>query len=451
MKASARLQVQMLIQNGIFAVLLVAAAFLIVWLLRGNKMQWDLTQNQRNTLSRATLDVLKKMDGPIKVTAYSTAQDAQLGDIRRLIHEFIEPYQRAKPDMTLGYVDPREHPKETQAANVRSNGELVVEYGKRTEHLTNLSEQSMANLLQRLARSQERTIVYLDGHGEPRLDGRTNFDLGDFGRQLGVKGFRLQPLNLAVVQDVPDNANVLVIATPRAELLKGEVDKVKRYLERGGSLLWLIDQEPLRGLQPLAEYLGLQLTPGVVVDPTSAELRIAPTIALAASYGVHPITENFAFNTAFPFARQIATKPENGDWRTTQLIEVAQRGWVETGSLDKDLRFDKDRDVHGPIVIATTLERKVKDKTQRVVVVGTSQFLSNQYVGLLSNLDLGTNMLNWLAEDENLITVQPRARVDSELSLGRTGLAVIGVGYLLLLPAAFVFTGAMVWWRRRQA
>ncbi len=355
------------------------------------------------------------MDGPIKVTAYSTTQDAQLGDIRRLIHDFVEPYQRAKPDMTLGYVDPREHPKETQAANVRSNGELVVEYGKRTEHLTNLTEQSMANLLQRLARSQERTIVYLDGHGEPRLDGRTNFDLGDFGRQLGVKGFRLQPLNLAVVQDVPDNANVLVIATPRAELLKGEVDKLKRYLERGGSLLWLIDQEPLRGLQPLAEYLGLQLTPGVVVDPTSAELRIAPTIALAASYGVHPITENFAFNTAFPFARQIATKPENGDWRTTRLVEVAQRGWVETGSLDKDLRFDKDRDVHGPIVIAATLERKVKDKTQRVVVVGTSQFLANQYVGLLSNLDLGTNMLNWLAEDENLITVQPRARVDSEL------------------------------------
>jgi ABC-type uncharacterized transport system involved in gliding motility auxiliary subunit len=451
MKASARLRVQMLIQNGVFAVLLVAAAFLIVWVLRGNRLQWDLTQNQRNTLSRASLDVLKKMNGPIKVTAYSTTQDAQLGDIRRLIHDFIDPYQRAKPDVTLGYVDPREHPKETQAANVRSNGELIVEYGKRSEHLTNLNEQSMTNLLQRLARGQERVVAYLDGHGEPRLDGRTNFDLGEFGRQLGNKGFRVQPLNLAVVQDVPDNANVLVIGPPRADVLKGEVDILKRYLERGGSLLWLIDQEPLHGLQPLAEYLGLQLTPGVVVDPTSAERRIAPTLALAASYGVHPITENFTFNTAFPFARQIATKPENGDWHTTQLVEVAQRGWVETGNLEKDLRFDKDREVHGPVIVAATLERKVKDKSQRVVVVGTSQFLSNQYIGLLSNLDLGTNMLNWLAEDENLITVQPRARVDSELTLGRTGLTVIGLGFLLLLPAAFLLAGGMVWWRRRQA
>ena len=33
-------------------------------------------------------------------------------------------------------------------------------------------------------------------------------------------------------------------------------------------------------------------------------------------------------------------------------------------------------------------------------------------------------MLNWLAQDENLITVQPRARVDSELKLGRTGARV---------------------------
>lgn len=452
MKASARLRLQMLIQNGVFAVLLVAAAFLIVWVLRDNRLQWDLTQNQRNTLSRASLDVLKKMDGPIKVTAYATTQDAQLGDIRRLIYEFIEPYRRAKRDVTLGFVDPREHPKETQAANVRSNGELVVEYGKRSEHLTNLNEQSMTNLLQRLARSQERMIAYLDGHGEPRLDGRTNFDLGEFGRQLGNKGFRVQALNLAVAQDVPDNANVLVIAPPRADVLKGEVDKLKRYLERGGSLLWLIDQEPLHGLEPLAEYLGLQLTPGVVVDPASAELRIAPTIALAASYGVHPISENFAVNTAFPFARQIATKPENGDWHTTQLVEVAQRGWVETGNLEKkELRFDKERHVHGPVAVAVTLERKVKDKSQRVVVVGTSQFLSNQYIGLLSNLDLGTNMLNWLAEDENLIAVQPRARVDSELRLGRTGLAFISFGFLLLLPAAFLLAGGMVWWRRRQA
>jgi len=451
MKAGSRLQLQLLIQNGAFAVLLVVAAVLIVWLLRDSRAQWDLTQSQRNTLSKSTADVLKKMEGPIKITAYATSTDPQLGDLRRLIHDFVEPYRRVKPDVTLSYVDPREHPKETQAANVRSNGELVVEYGKRSEHLTDLNEQSMANLLQRLARSQERLIVYLDGHGEPKLDGSANFDLGDFGRQLGNKGFRIQPLNLASVQDVPQNASTLVIATPRVELLKGEAEKVQHYLEHGGNLLWLIDQQPLRGLQPIAEHLGLQLTPGTVVDPTGADLRLGPTIALATAYGIHPITNNFTLTTAFPLVREIATKPDNGNWHVTRLVEVAKRGWVETGDLKKDLRFDPDREVHGPVVVAVAMERKVNDKNQRVVVVGTSEFLSNQYVGLLSNLDLGVNMLNWLAEDENLITVQPRARIDSQLNLGRSAQALIGFGYLLVLPAAFLLTGALVWWRRRKA
>ncbi len=83
MKASSRLQLQLLVQNGVFAVLLIAAAFLIVWLVRDSRAQWDLTQNQRNTLSKATIDVLKKVDGPIQVTAYATTQDPNLGDIRR--------------------------------------------------------------------------------------------------------------------------------------------------------------------------------------------------------------------------------------------------------------------------------------------------------------------------------------------------------------------------------
>lgn len=447
MKASSRLQLQLLIQNGVFAVLLIAAAILILWLVRDSRAQWDLTQNQRNTLSKATVDILKKVDGPIQVTAYATTQDQNLGDIRRLIHDFIEPYQRVKADLTLRFVDPREDPKGTQAANVRANGELVVAYGKRSDHLISLNEQGMTNLLQRLTRSQERVVVYLDGHGEPKLDGAANFDLGDFGRQLGNKGFRIQPLNLAKVQDVPQNASVLVIATPRVELLKGEVDKLKRYLEGGGSLLWLIDQEPLRGLQPLAEFLGLQLTAGVVVDPATEP----PAIAQAASYGVHPITENFTYNTAFPFVRQIEAKSENQPWHTTRLVEVAARGWLETDDTEKNVRFDKNRDIPGPITVAVALERKVKDKDQRVVVVGASTFLANQYVGTLFNLDLGTNMLNWLSQDENLITVQPRPRVDSQLNLGRTGLALIGLGFLLMLPAAFLVTGGTVWWRRRKA
>lgn len=451
MKTSARLQLQLLIQNGVFALLLVAGAGLIVWLAKDSRMQWDLTAGQRNSLSDATRKVLDNMKGPVTVIAYATVRDAAQGNLRQQIAEFLAPYQRAKPDLSLRFIDPTNNPNDTKAANVRMNGELIVAYGTRSEHLTNLSESSMANLLQRLLRGKEQQVAYVTGHGEPALDGRANFDLGSFGQQLSTKGFQVTPLNLAIAQEVPDNVNVLVLTSARAALQKGEVAKIRSYLERGGNLMWLIDQGALYGLEPVAESLGVVLSPGIVVDPVAVKLGAQPTTAIGTTYGIHPITDNFTLNTVFPFARRIEIKPENGDWHATRLVEVAQGGWLETSDLGKDLRYDKDRDVPGPITIAVALERKVKDKDQRVLVVGGSGFLTNAFVGNGGNVDLGVNAFNWLAQDENLITIQPRATVDSQLKVTQGGLNLIAFIFLILLPAAFLFTGATIWWRRRRA
>src|SRR6185295_15188816 len=123
-----------------------------------------------------------------------------------------QPYQRIKPDISLNFVDPREEPKLVQAAGVRMNGELVVDYNQKQEHLTDYSEQSFVNALMRLARGGERLIMALDGHGERRLNGIANHDLGEFGKQLGAKGFQTNSLNLAIAPEVPANALVLLIA-----------------------------------------------------------------------------------------------------------------------------------------------------------------------------------------------------------------------------------------------
>ncbi len=453
MRAGPRMRIQLLAQNGLFAALLVAAALLALYLLRDNTLQWDITQNKRGSLSLATRDVLRGMSGPITITAYATAQDPQLGDVRKLVSDFIAPYRRIKPDISLAFVDPRERPKETAAANVRANGEMVIEYGKRKEHLSVLNERSMANLLMRLARSEDRLVMYVGGHGQPGLEGNANFDLGQYGQQLQLKGFAVQALDLAIAPEVPENAAVLVLTHPRVDMLPGEVDKLVRHVERGGNLLWLIDQEPLHGLQPLVEKLGLQLGPGVVVDPAAAELGIQPTIALSSSYGHHPITEAFTrYNTAFPFARAIGFPDEGSPWRASVLVEAAQNGWVETGALDGNVRFDPGQDVQGPAVVAVAFERDMQDeRSQRVVVVGGSSFLSNAFVGLLSNLDLGVNLLNWLSADENLITIQPRERVDASLEVTRGLLTALVFGFLLVLPLGFLAAGATIWWRRRRA
>ena len=130
------------------------------------------------------------------------------------------------------------------------------------------NEQNFANTLLRLSRISAALIYALDGHGERKFDGQANHDLGEFGRQLRARGMRVAALNTAVAPDVPGNASLLIIASPQTDLQTNEIALVQRHVASGGNLLWLIDPEPLHGLDPVAETLGLVLTPGTVVDPS---------------------------------------------------------------------------------------------------------------------------------------------------------------------------------------
>ena len=438
-----------LIQNGVFVILLLLLVILLGYLAAQTRLQWDVSQNGRNSLSEASVEILQKLQGPVQVTAYATEQHAQLGDIRKIISDFVALYQRVKPDLSLAFIDPVAQPILTQEPDVQINGEIVIKFNQRVEHLTAINEQAFSNALMRLARAEDKLIVALSGHGERRLDGSANYDLGEFGRHLRTNGFNSQPLNLAIEQDIPMNASMLMIASPQTDLLPGEVDKLLNSVDQGGNLLWLVDQESLRGLLPLTEKLRLTLTPGVVVDPQAEQLKAPVTFALGAIYGQHVIIDNFDYITVFPFARQI-TIDENEEWSSVLLVEAAQQGWVETGDLNDAINFDQADDVAGPISIAVALTRNIQDREQRIVVVRSGHFLANTYLGNGSNLDFGINLINWLTGDEELIVIQPRATLDSNLVLSESDLTLIAVVFLVLLPLLFLVCLTVIWWRRRR-
>lgn len=431
-----------------YAFLLLGIVIAAGWLAQRHDWQWDATQNGRHTLSQASQNLLREMPGAVSVTAYATLQDAKLGDLRRPIRDFVARYQGLKSDLTLNFVDPAVQPELARAAGIRVNGELVLAYDGRSEHLSTLNEQDFTNTLMRLVRGHERLVMNLSGHGERRLDGGAPHDLGEFGRQLGYKGFRSADRSLVQVPDVPAGVSVLLLTQPRNLIPAGEVDKIRRYLERGGSLLWLLDPGPLQGLQSVAEVLGLALTPGVVVDPSAREAGFPLATALAAQYGPHAITAQFDLVTLYPHARAVGVNDDLA-WHATPLIETSMRAWVENGVANDQSVFDEGQDIPGPVVIGWALEREREDIRQRVVVIGSGSFLSNASVGNAGNLDLGINLFNWLAGDANLIAIQPKNTLDSGLSISKTGTMALAAGFLIILPLVF-FAIAFVVWRRRH-
>lgn len=438
-----------LLQNFLFMVFLLGTAFGLGYLAERHAWQRDLTHNAANSLEPVSVNVLRQLKGPVSVTVYATEQDPRLGDIRKTIREFLSLYQRYKKDLRLHFVDPEQAAEETRAAGIQFNGEMIVSYAGRSEHLTQLNESILTGTLLRLAHQREQVLMFLEGHGERKLDGIANHDLGSlFGAKLKQNGFKLASLNLALAQDVPDNASMLVITQPQVDLLPGEIDKLKRYLDRGGNLLWLLDPGPLHGLEALAENLNLILPPGIVIDPGAADMNAPVAWALGSAYPPHAITRNFNLITVYPEARAIAWD-ETSEWSPHSVVEVAPRGWVSRTPAAGKPRFDKRYDTPGPVSVVVALQRNRNEREQRIVVVGNGAFLSNTFAGNGGNVDLGVSMVNWLAGEEHLIDIQPRASRDSQLNLGQTQLNVISLIFLLGMPLALVGIGSWQWWRRR--
>jgi ABC-type uncharacterized transport system involved in gliding motility auxiliary subunit len=433
------------LKNIVFVIALIAASAVLYQLAARFPAQADVTQNALNSLDKGSVDVLNQMDGEIKITVYVVEQEAKFGDVRKLIREFVALYQRYKSDISLTLVDPVKEPDAVRNSGIKGNGEMVVEYGGRREHITTLNEQTLTSALLRLAHNKDQMLMYLSGHGERKLDGTANHDLGEFGQRLQQNGYRIAPLNLTIAQDVPDNISLLVITQPQTNLFKGETDKLLRFIARGGNVLWLLDAEPLRGLEPVAEKLGLALSPGIVIDPAAREMNAPADWTLGTGYAPHAITSDFDLITVFPFARALGME-DNRDWQRHILVEGAMNGWVSTS---KKPRFDKNRDIPGPFTLALAQQRTVTEKEQRVVVVGSGSFLANAYSGNGGNLALGVNMVNWLGNEERLITLAPQSAKDGTLTYSTNQLTVLSVTLLVVIPLLLIFIGVGLWWRRR--
>ena len=235
------------------------------------------------------------------------------------------------------------------------------------------TEQDFTNVLMRLSRTHQQAVILLSGHNERSFTSNNSHDFGAFGKQLIAKGFNLSTPNLISETILPKNSAMLVIASPNVNVTPTEVAKIKTYLDGGGNLLWLLDDENLHGLDEIAKYLGLEVAQGLVVDKSAAEFGGDIKTTFGVQYGDHPVTENFKIRTSFTEARKIAAHGtyENG-WKVQDLVHVATNGWLETTPFTpesdlKKITFDKKKDVPGPINIAVAIERKYGKKGQRVV------------------------------------------------------------------------------------
>ncbi len=437
---------QQRLQNLIFLVLFLAIIGLLAWLSTRYTLESDWTSNNRNTLSDASIALLATLDKPVKVVAF--VREGSLS--REAISELLSRYQRNRANIELSFTNPDTDPQAVREQGITLEGELVIHYGDKRENIKFLSEESITNALQRLARIDERWIVFLAGHGERDPLGEANFHIGEWGKSLQQKGFQLQRINLATQPEIPANTAVLVIADPQTPLLPGEVTMIQRYVEQSGNLLWLLEPEQQSNLQPLAKQLGIEIQQGTLVDPTGQLLGITdPRFALVSEYSQHPITAQMEALTLFPQAGGLLFNEES-PWQADAILTTLERSWLEQDEIIDRVDFNSDRDHPGPIILGLALTREVAEHQQRAVIIHDADFISNSYIGNGGNLDLGVNIINWLSHDDRFIAIPSKVSDDRHLELSTIEQGVIGFGFLLAIPGGLLLSGIWIWLIRRR-
>ena len=450
MKLSRRLD------GWLFALLLLAGAGALGFFSARYAHVSDWTANGRLSLSTRSRAVLAQMHGPVDIVSYASPQ----GDLRAQVAGFLQRYRQAKPDLTLRFVDPQQDPARMRELGISVDGELIVHYHGHQQRLTELSEDSVTNALQRLIRGRDRIVAFVTGDGERLPSGQGGADMGLLMGQLAQSGLRAVPLSFAQASAVPQGTDLVVLASPTSDLPAGATQALVDYVRNGGNLLWLRDpaNDDL-GLKPLADVLGVQVLPGVLVDGAGSALGLGdPRLLAVAQYPPNPITLGFQLATRFPQVAALA-RTGAGDWTVTPLLRSSAQSWTEFHPIDNAhptaIHYDAAAgEFKGPLDFGLALARLSPSpgkREQRVVVIGDGDFLSNAYLGQGGNRALGERIFNWLLGDDALVDLPREGVPDRVLRIGQGELNATTIGFMLVLPLLLLLAGGLLAWRRRRA
>jgi ABC-type uncharacterized transport system involved in gliding motility auxiliary subunit len=414
--------------------------------------RFDLTTEKLYTLSDQTRQIVSRLQKDVNVVRFAKTPDATVDDL-------MAEYKTLSPHFKYQTVDPQQKPEIAQDYGATRMGDVFIAVADRKSHIESgaqgeVSEQDVTGAILKITSDKTKTVCFVTGHGERSLadssqEGYSNADAG-----LKKENYLTKTVNLITESGVPADCSVLVIAGPKQSYYPQETTWVGKYLDSAGDALVMVDPSTEPKLDDLLQSWNVAVGNNIVIDASGMGQVIGagPTIPIVADFGDSPITKGFSRSaTFFPMARtaSIADKSKSIP-EMVELLKTSDRSFT-IPSLPKGnkITFDPKTDTRGPLSLGVSGNRKVGEKNARLVVIGNSQFAMNPYITQLRNGDLFYNALDWLAADENLISIRPKAATSRQVNLSEGQASALKWLDLFFLPGLVIVAGIMIWWKRR--
>jgi len=466
----------------------------------------DLTESQKFSLAPQTQEVLRNLPQPVKVWVFDPTQNPR-------VKEFLENYQKAgNGKFSYEFVDPLTQPEKAKEYAINGLGEYQLESGSKRLLIQKgtlagfdpnqiPTEAKLTNSLEEILSTRSPKVYFLQGNGErPIQEGQGGLFQAE--KFLKDKIYTTEVINLTESINVPQDADAVIVAGPQQALSAEEVKALTAYLDRGGSLMLMLDPNPNTGLDTLLKDWGITVDKRLAIDASGGGqiYGLGVTVPLAKRYGDHPITQSFGSSTSFyPLASPLETTAVAGI-EVKPLIWTSDESWAESDFRSTKLEFDPKSDRQGPLLLGVALTRKAGITTEatptpqpspttspqvspsatptssptaptpsstnspssaspspssttakesRMIVLGNSQFATNGWFEQQLNGDVFMNSVSWLSKPEQkILSISPKKATNRRITMTPIQEVSLILGWLAW-PVIGLGIAGTLWWRRR--
>lgn len=440
-------------------------------------LKLDLTSNKLYSLGDVSKQIVEGVDKEVMIYAIFTeaeiAGNTDYMDVKELLGQY-EKY----PNIQVQFVDVDKDPRiintiDPVNPNDIQKGDIVVKSGNKVKKLYyydiftiqydqytlqqvisgSNAEQAITGAIKYVTADRTPVIYFTEGHGEYRLDS----DLTAIRAVLERNNYEVKALNLLTVEKVPEDAEILIVASPKNDLTPDEATRLKEYMERGSRAVFMFDsyngESKFANFNEFLKKYNVSLNYDLVRE-NDANRRIPGN-----SYHILPDVQSNEINRALEPERFAMIMPETrslnilNDGESTAAVTSLMKS--SSSAVGEQVDQAAGEDISGPLDLAVASEYTGGSELERILVMGSGSFITdnarNTYQDLSYNgLAFFVNSMNWLRDQREDVLIEPKSPDVTTLNISAAQASAMAWIVVALLPLTILGSGAFVWYRRRH-